>query len=92
MILTALLFWILFYSFDVIICSTTAFPSLGSSEHVVSVSTDFPSNSQWNAPFNCIAYDYSCADWDGLYDHLRDIPWEDIFNLGACAAASEFCE
>ena len=93
MILTALLFWILFYSFDVIICSTTAFPPLGSSEHVVvSVSTDFPSNSQWNAPFNCIAYDYSRADWDGLYDHLRDIPWEDIFNLGACAAASEFCE
>ena len=83
----------LFYFFDVIICSTMAFPPLGSSEHVVvSVSIDFPSNSQWNAPFNCIAYDYSCADWDGLYDHLRDIPWEDIFNLGACAAASEFCE
>ena len=26
------------------------------------------------------------------YDHLRDVPWEDIFNLGASAAASEFCE
>ena len=26
----------------------------------------------------------------GLRDHLRDVPWEDIFKLGA--AASEFCE
>ena len=36
--------------------------------------------------------DYSCADWDGLRDHLRDVPWEDIFKLSAFAAASEFCE
>ena len=53
---------------------------------------DFPSNSQWDAPFHRIAYDYSHADWDGLRDHLRDVPWEDIFKLGASAAASEFCE
>ena len=32
------------------------------------------------------------ADWDGLRDDLRDVPWEDIFKLGASAAASEFCE
>ena len=69
------------------------FPSLGNSDHVaVSVSIDFPSNSQWNAPFYRIAYDYSRADWDGLRDHLRDVPWEDIFKLGGSAAASEFCE
>ena len=36
--------------------------------------------------------DYSCADWDGLRDHLRDVPWEDIVKLGASAAASEYCE
>ena len=40
----------------------------------------------------CRAYDYSCADWGGLQDHLRDIPREDIFKLSASAAASEFCE
>ena len=69
------------------------FPPLGNSDHVVlSVSNDFPTNSQQNAPFYCIAYDYSRADWDGLRDHLRDVPWEDIFKLGASAAASEFCE
>ena len=30
--------------------------------------------------------------WDGLCDYLRNVPWEDIFKLGASAAASEFCE
>ena len=59
---------------------------------VVSVSIDFPSNSKWEGPFHRIAYDYSHADWDGLCDHLRDVPWEDIFKLGASAAACEFCE
>ena len=72
-----------------------AFPPLENSDHiVVSVSIDFPSNSQRDAPFHRIAYDYSRADWDGLRDHLRDVPWEDIFKLSAsaAAAASEFCE
>ena len=83
----------LFLSFDASICSTMAFPPLGNSDHVVvSVSIDFPTNSQQDAPFHCIAYDYSRAEWDGLHDHLRDVPWEDIFKLGASAAASEFCE
>ena len=70
-----------------------AFPPLGNSDHVVvSVSIDFPTNSQQDAPFHRIAYDYSRADWDGLCDHLRDVPWEYIFKLSASAAASEFCE
>ena len=69
-----------------------AFPSLGNSDHVVnSVYIDFPSNSQWDVPFQCIGYEYSCADWDSLCDHLSNVPWEDIFKLGASAAASEFC-
>ena len=83
----------LFISSDASICSTMAFPPLGNSDHVfVSVSIDFPTNSQQDAPFHDIAYDYSRADWDGLRDHLRDVPWEDIFKLGASAAASEFYE
>ena len=36
--------------------------------------------------------DYSCICWDDLRDNLRDVPWEDIFKLGASAPASEFCE
>ena len=45
-----------------------------------------------DAPFHHIAYDHSCPDWDSLWDHLRDVPWEDIFKPSASAAASEFCE
>ena len=70
-----------------------AFPSLGNSDHVViSVSVDFPSNSKRDVPFHCIAYDNCGADWDSFCDHLRDVPWEDIFNLSASAAASKICE
>ena len=83
----------LFISSDTSICSAMAFPPLGNSDHiVVSVSIDFPTNSQQDAPFHLIAYDYSHADWDGLCDHLRDVPWEDTFKLGASAAASEYCK
>ena len=82
-----------FLSSDAIIYSTMAFPPLGNSDHAVtSVSIDFPSNSQWDAPFCHIVYEYYCADWYGLRNHLRDTPWEDIFKPGSSAAASEFCE
>ena len=70
----------LFLSSDASICSTMAFPPLGNSDHVViSVSIDFPSSSKQDAPFDGIAYDYFWADWDSLRDHLKDVPWEDIF-------------
>ena len=81
----------LFLFSDASICSAMAFSPLGNSDHVVSISIDFPSNSQRDAPYHRRAYDYS-ADWDGLRDHLRDVPWEDNFKLNASAAASEFCE
>ena len=69
-----------------------AFSPFGNSDHVVvSVSIDFPINSKQDSPFHHVAYDYSRADWDSLRDHLRDIPWEDIFKLSASAGASEFC-
>ena len=68
-----------------------AYPPLGNYDHVfASVSIDFPINSKQDVPFHRVAYDYSRADWDGLCDHLRDVPWEDISKL--TAAASEFCE
>ena len=82
-----------FLSPDASICSTMAFPPLGNSDRVVvSVSIDFPINSKQDTPFHHVAYDYARADWNGLRDHLRDVPWEDIFKLSASAAAREFCE
>ena len=69
-----------------------AFPPLGNSDPVASVSIDFPLNSQQDAPFHQIAHHYFCADWDRLCDHLKDVPWEDIFEISASTAAHEFCE
>ena len=40
------------------------------------------------SPFHHIAYNYSRADWDGLHDHLRYVPWEDILKLSASATVS----
>ena len=69
----------LFIISDSSICSTMAFLPLRNSDHVVvSVSIDFPSSSLRDLSFNCFAYGYSRADWDGLLDHLRDLSWEDI--------------
>ena len=83
----------LFVSSDASIRSTMAFSPFGNSDHVVvSVSINFPLNSKRNAPFHHISYGYSRADWDGLHHHLGDVPWEDIFKLGASTAASKFCE
>ena len=83
----------LFLSSDASICPTMAFSPLGNSDHiVVSVSINFPSSLKQDASFHCIAYDYSHADLDGLCDHLKDVPWEDIFKPSASAAANEFCE
>ena len=82
-----------FLSSDASICSTIAFPPLGNSHHViVSVSIDFPSNSEGDAPFHRLAYDYSRAGWEGLRDHLRNVLKKYIFKLGNSALPkSLFC-
>ena len=83
----------LLLSSNVSIYSRMAFLLLGYSHHVVvSVSMDFRSYSQRDASFHRVDYDYSCTHWEGLREHLRDVPWENIFKLSASAAASQFCE
>ena len=82
----------LFLSSDAITFSTMTFPPFGNSDHVVSVSIDFPSNSHCSVLFHHISYDYSRADWNGLCDNLRDVVWEYVFKLSASAATNEFCE
>ena len=75
------------------VCSAEAFAPLGNSDHVVvSVSIDFVISSDRDAPFHRTAFNYTKADWDGFRDHLRDVPWDDIFHGGASKAASEFSE
>ena len=73
-------FGFIYFLMLVLHCSTVAFPPLGNSDCVVvTVSIDFPSNSQRDAPFHHITYHHSCADWDGLCDHLKNVPRKDIF-------------
>ena len=81
-----------FVSCDTSIYSTMTSPPLVNFDHIVfSVSIDFPINSKRDALFRRIAYNYSCADQDGLCHHLRDVPWEDIFEFSAFAAR-DFCK
>ena len=62
----------LFISSDPRICSTVTFPPLWNSDHVVvSVSSNFLSYSQQDAPLHCIAYDYSCTYGDRLWSFER---------------------
>ena len=85
----------LFLTSHASIFSIMVFPPLGNSDHVVvSVPIDFPSNSQWDAVFHRIAYDYSHADWDSLHDYLRgiDVLWGIYLNSVLLLAASKFCE
>ena len=79
-----------FLSSDATICSTMAFSGVlqSNSDHVaVSVSIDFPSSSKWNTLFHFIHYEYSRPDWDGLPNHLKDNPWQDIHKLSASPAS-----
>ena len=65
-----------------------AFPPLEISDHViVSVFIDFSSNSKGNSLSYDMAFNYSHDDWDSLCNHLRSVPWEDTFKLGASPAA-----
>ena len=86
--LTVLPIW---FISDSSICSTVAFPPLWNSDHVVvSISIDFASNSKGIAPSHLAAYDCCIVDWYGFCDHFRDVPWDNIFKLGASAVAAEF--
>ena len=88
----SLLFWIYFFLLTQVFALQWLSLHWESDNVVVSVSIDFPINLTQDAPFHCIAYDYSCTDWDGIHDYLRDVPGENIFKLSASTAGKEFCE
>ena len=68
----------------------TLLPFRNSSHMVVSVAIDSLSNSKWEVLLHRMAYGYSCPDWGSLHDHLRDVPWKDIFKLSASTAACKY--
>ena len=74
-------------------CTVTSHPPLGRSDHiVVSVDVKFVVKSTNEHPYHRTVYSYSKADWDGLRDHLRDVPWSDIFSHDTTFAAKELSE
>ena len=92
LILTVMLFWIDFYLLTLVY--GLQWPSIHWKNLVMVflVSIGFCSVSKWNVTFHHTAFNSSCPDWDGPHDHLRNILRKDIFNQGASAAASSFCE
>ena len=77
----------------VLFFSIYLFPSSAVFENVslhwkilIMLSSGFPSNSTEDAPFHCITFDS-----DSLYDHLRDISWENVFKLVSSAVIVDFC-
>ena len=85
--ITALLFWI--YLFLLTLVFVLQWFSLHW-EILIMLLSQFQKG--MDASFYCIAHDYYRADWDGIRDHLRDDPWDDVFKFSASAAASKFCE
>ena len=83
----------LFLSSEASVCSTKTFPSIGKFWSCgCLIFHRFSVKLKTGCPISLKAYDYSRADWDGLCDHLRDVPWEDILKFGASTATSDFCE
>ena len=81
-----LFFWISFFFSDTSTCSKMTFPRW---ETLIMLLSQFTLNfcQSHKRMSSFTAYlDYSCVDWVGLHDHLRDVPLEDIFKL------IEFCE
>ena len=58
---------------------------------LLSVTIDFPVTSKGDAVYRT-ALGSSCAIWNGYCDHIRNVLWENTYNLSAAAGATEFCE
>ena len=59
---------------------------------VVSGDVKFVVESTNEHPYHRNVYSYRQADWDGVRDHLRDVPCLDIFKHDATFAATEISE
>ena len=71
-------------------CSTLALHPLEKPDHVVvSVSTDFSSNSKDYTPFHRTAYYYSLANWDGLFESGF---MKGYLYISCFCSTTEFCE
>ena len=72
------------------ICNISSSSSLGSSDHIV-ISIDVSLNSVCvkDPPIHRNLFSYENCDWDAFRDFLRDVPWENIFELDVDNCAYE---
>ena len=90
MTLTVLLFWI--YLFLLTLIFVLQWLSLHGEILIMLLSQFHLLSNKLKTGCPISSHAYSHANWDGLCDHLRDVPWQDIFKRNASAAASEFFE
>ena len=77
---------------DLNVCSAAVLLPLGNSDNLLFSHFPFTFlNPKRDAPFHRTVYDYSRAEWDGFQDYIRDVPREDVFEVGASASASGIC-
>ena len=77
------LFFFIYFQLLILLFVLQRLSLLWNSDQVVAlVSTDFPAKSKTK--------DFSVADWERLHGHLRVVPWEDIFKIGASVLLVNF--
>ena len=90
MTLTVLLYWIYFFLLTLVF----VLQWLSLHWELLMLLSQFPSSlrqTQKGMPRFIVLFMTSPVDWDGLRNHLRDVPW-DIFKLAAFAGSSKFCD
>ena len=88
MTLTVLLFWI--YLFLLTLIFVLQWLSLHGEILIMLLSQFHLLSNKLKTGCPISSHAYSHANWDGLCDHLRDVPWQDIFKLNASAAVVNF--
>ena len=67
------------------------FPPFLNSDHVaISVFIDFLF-AQVDAPFHYTTFNCSLADCSSFHNQISNVPWKDIFKLGAFVVVVEIC-
>jgi hypothetical protein len=80
----------LFLTSESCICKTSSGSILGKSDHaVVNVDISFGLNTSHDPPIHKTFFSFHCGQWDDFRDLLRDIPWDEVFQLPTEECAKE---
>ena len=80
----------LFLSSDPSICNFSSSSPLGSSDHVlISIKVSLNSACVKDPPIHRTLFSYENCGWDAFRDFLRDVPWDNVFELAVDNCAYE---